>query len=86
MADIITNKVVLQNVMGFVDGDTRTITIVNPADSIAAGDATAAAAVQAWADYAKDNELLIGDKQGAQLEEILSSKVIDGTTTVLDLS
>ena len=86
MADVVVTKSVLQNVVGFVDGDTRTITIDNPAASIASGDATAKAAVQAWFDYAKTNNILIGDKAGAALEELQSSKVIDSTSTMLDLS
>lgn len=80
MADIVTTKKVLQTVEEFTDGDTRTINIDNPIDSITAAD------VQAWHDFAKDNNLLIGDKAGAALDKIRSSKVIDSKQTILDLT
>lgn len=86
MADISATKSVLQNVVEFADGDTRTINLDNPADSIKAGDSGAIAAVQAWADYAVTHNILIGDKAGTALTGIRSSKVIDSTDTVLDLS
>lgn len=86
MADVIKVTSVLQNVFEFADGDTRTVTLDNPADSIKAGDSVAAAAVQSWADYAKTNNLIIGDKSGAALSGIISSKVIEGTSTSLDLT
>lgn len=80
MADIITNKSVLSNVFGFEDEDTRTVNLLNPVDSLTAED------VQAWADYAKEHNLIIGDKAGADLSGILSSKRIDNTQTKLDLT
>lgn len=80
MADIITNKSMLSNVFGFEDEDTRTVNLLNPVDSLTAED------VQAWADYAKEHNLIIGDKAGADLSGILSSKRIDNTQTKLDLT
>ena len=80
MADIITEKNTLHNVFDFVDGDTRTINLDNPNDSITTAD------VRAWADFAKTNKLLIGDKTGAALDDIKSSKVIKSRQTIVDLS
>ena len=80
MADVITSKSVLQNVFEFEDEDTRTVNVLNPVDSLTA------AQVQAWADFAKDNNLIIGDKAGALLTGIQSSKRIDSTQTKLDLT
>ena len=80
MADITTNKSTLQNVFGFVDGDTRTVNLDNPKDTLTT------AQVQEWADYAKDHNLLIGDKAGALLDGIKSSKKIDKLSTKLDLT
>jgi len=80
MADIIKNKKVLQNVFEFADGDTRTLNIDNPIDSLTS------AQVQEWADYAKTNNILIGDKGGAALDGIKSSVVVDNEQTILDLN
>ena len=80
MADIIKTKKVLQNVFEFTDGDTRTLNIDNPIDSLTS------AQVQEWADYAKTNNILIGDKAGAALDNIKSSVVIDKEQTILDLN
>ena len=80
MADIIKNKKVLQNVFEFTDGDTRTLNIDNPIDSLTS------AQVQEWADYAKTNNILIGDKAGAALDGIKSSVVVDNEQTILDLN
>lgn len=78
--DITTTKSTLHNVFGFADGDTRTLNLDNPVESLTS------AQVQAWADYAKTNNLLIGDKAGALLDDIKSSVIIDNEQTVLDLT
>ena len=80
MADIIKTKNVLTNVFSFADGDTRTLNLDNPNDSITAAD------VQAWGDFAKNNNLILGDKAGAVLEGIISSKILERTETTLDLT
>lgn len=75
--DTITTKSTLQNVFMFADGETRTVNIDDPKDTIAAAD------VQAWAQFAIDNQLLISDKSGAALTALKSSKKIDATNTKL---
>ena len=80
MADVITNKQVLSAVVGFADGDDRTINLDNPKDDLTS------AQVQAWIDYAKDNDLIIGDKTGAKLVDIISADIIDKTSTDLDIT
>ncbi|MBD3878233.1 MAG: DUF2922 domain-containing protein [Quinella sp. 1Q5] len=80
MADIITTKKVLQNVFTFADGDTRTVNIPNPKDNLTAEQ------VQAWADFAVQNQILIGDKTAAALTGIQSSKILDVTSTDVDIS
>ncbi len=75
MADTITTKATLQNVFEFADGDTRTVNIDDPVDSITT------AQVQAWAAYAVEHQILIGDKTGAALTGLKSSKKLDATST-----
>lgn len=85
MADVTTNKNVLQLVASFADDDDRTFTLDNPAASIAAGDSVAAAAVLDLSDYIAKNQIILGDKTGADFVRIKSAKVIKGTTTYYDL-
>lgn len=80
MADIVTTKSTLQNVFRFTDGDTRSLNIDDPHSSVTTAD------VQAWAAYAKEHNLLIGDKAGAALDDIISSKIVDSTKTIVDLT
>ena len=75
--DTITTKSTLQNVFLFTDGDTRTVNIDDPKDTITAAE------VQAWANFAIENQILIGDKTGAALASLKSSKRIDATNTKL---
>ena len=77
--DTISTRTTLQNVLEFADGDTRTVNIDDPHDSITAAD------VYDWVNFAKDNQILIGDKTGAALTGIQSSKRIVDTDTNLEI-
>ena len=80
MADITKTKGTLQLVAEFTDGDDRTITVDNPKATLTA------AAINAVATYAKNNNILIGDKAGADFSRFKSAKKIAQTTKYLDLS
>ena len=77
--DTVTTKSTLQNVLGFADGDTRTINIDDPKDNLTAAD------VRAWVQFAIDNQLLLSDKSGAALTGVESSKIIDGSHTKVSM-
>lgn len=80
MADVIKTKGVLQMVAGFADGDDRTFTVDNPKATVTA------AQIQAVSDYAVNNNILIGDKAGANFTGIKSAKKIAQMTKYLDLN
>lgn len=79
MADITKELKTLSIVAEFTDGDDRTITLANPKDSIAAADINSLSA------YAAENDILIGDKTGADFVRFKSAKVRNVETTYLDL-
>ena len=83
MADVIKTESTLQIVADFVDGDTRTISIDNP--KAAYSEAQFASAVKDFASYCKTNNVLIGDKAGADFATISSVKIISNTENTLDL-
>lgn len=80
MADIIKEKNVLSLEMEFADGDTRTLTIDNPKETLGA------AAINSLASYAVNNKLIVGDKAGANFTRFKTAKVTHGTTTYLDFN
>lgn len=80
MADVIKTKGVLQMVAGFADGDDRTFTVDNPKATVSAAE------IQAVSDYAANNNILIGDKAGANFTGIKSAKKIAQMTKYLDLN
>lgn len=86
MADVLVRKNVLQMVASFADDDDRTFTVDNPAESIAAGDETASAAIQDLSDFIRQNQIILGDKAQADFTRIKAAKVISGTTTYFDLN
>jgi len=73
MTDIITTENTLKFDCGFVDGDTRVITMKNPRNDITTEEITELNA------YIRANNLLIGDKTGAIFAGF--QKVRKGTTT-----
>ncbi len=80
MADITKTKGTLQLVAEFTDGDDRTITVDNPKATLTAAEINAVSA------YAKNNNILLGDKAGADFSRFKSAKKIAQTTKYLDLS
>ena len=80
MADKEVTKKVLQLVANFADEDTRTFTVDNPQATITA------AQVNDLSSYIAANDVLIGDKNGADFTRISSAKIIEGTTLYFDLT
>ena len=80
MADKITTTKTLQMVASFVDGDDRTINLDNPNTAI-----NLAQGVVNLGNYAKTNQVIIGDKADAAFKEFKSAKVIDKTIVKFDL-
>lgn len=80
MADITKTKGTLQLVAEFTDGDDRTLSLDNPKATLTAAEINAVSA------YAKTNNILIGDKAGAEFSRFKSAKKIAQTTKYLDLA
>ena len=81
MADKTTTTTTLNIIAGFADGDDRTINIDNPNTAINLGDA-----VYNLGEYAKTNQIILGDKAASAFTEFKSAKLVTKTKTVLDLS
>lgn len=80
MADKVTTTKTLQLVAGFTDGDDRTINLDNPNTAI-----NLAQGVVNLGNYTKTNNVILGDKAGADFKEFKSAKIIDKTVTKFDL-
>lgn len=80
MADITKTTNKLSILTSYSDGDTRTITLDNPKASIAASE------IDSLNSFIADNNLLIGDKNGASFAGITEARVVTTTTKYLDLS
>ena len=80
MSDVIKTKGTLTLVAEFADGDDRTLTVDNPKADISAS------AINSVAAYIKDNDILLGDKAGADFTRFKSAKKIAQTTRYLDLT
>lgn len=80
MADVIKSTSTLQIVAEFVDSDDRTLSLDDPKLDISAAQINSVAA------YIKDNNLLIGDKEGASFARFKSAQKISQTTRYLDLT
>ena len=80
MADKTITTTTLQMVAGFTDGDDRTINLDNPNTAI-----DLAAGVKRLENYAKENQVIIGDKAGAPFKEIKSATIVDKTVIKFDL-
>lgn len=79
MADIVKNTFVLKIRLGFVDGDTRMISLENPKYELTDKD------IYEVSQFIKENNLLIGDKNGADSAGILTADIVEGVKTTLDL-
>lgn len=80
MADVVKTRGILQLVAEFADGDDRTIALDNPKVDISA------AAINAAAAFAKQNNLILGDKLAADFTRFKSAKKVATTTRYFDLA
>ena len=80
MADVVktARNLIFETV--FVDGDTRSITLKNPRSDISQSEITA------FNTFLQENNMLIGDKDGATFGRIKKVTRRETTTTYLDIS
>jgi len=79
MADIYKQSYILKIKLGFADGDTRTINLDNPKNNLQASE------VHELSNFIKNNNLLLGDKYGADSAGILTADIVESAKTTLDL-
>lgn len=79
MADTRKETYVLKIKLGFSDGDTRTINLDNPRNDLQASE------IHELSNFVKNNNLLIGDKFGADSAGILYADIIESTKITLDI-
>ena len=78
MADLQSVKDTLQLVAEFVDGDTRSIALDNPKDSLTAEEIDSLNAIMV--------KCLVGDKEGAQFYRWKTAAQVNKVTTILDIT
>ena len=83
MADIVKTRSNLQLTAEFVDNDDRILTLDNPASLTTAQFADS---INAIGEYIKDNNAIIGDKEGANFLRFKSAKKVTTTSTIYDLT
>lgn len=79
MADKVKSTYILKIKLGFADGDTRIINLDNPRNDLTAED------VYTVSEFIKNNNLLLGDKSGADSSGILTADIVESTKTTLDI-
>ena len=79
MADVVKSSYILKIKLGFADGDTRIINLDNPKSNLKASQ------VHELSQFIKTNNLLIGDKYGADSAGILYADIVESMKTTLDL-
>lgn len=79
MADKVKSSYILKIKLGFADGDTRVINLDNPREDLTAAE------IYEVSQFIKTNNLLLGDKYGADSAGILLADKIESTKTTLDL-
>lgn len=77
-ADTVKETYILKIKLGFSDGDTRTINLDNPRNDLQASD------VYEISNFIKENNLLLGDKYGADSAGILTADIIESSKFTLD--
>lgn len=77
-----TNELKIENL--FVDGDTRTITLKNPKDTITTAEITALETLILNGDGTQS--ILIGDKYGSNFKQIWEVRRVNKTTIDYDIS
>ena len=80
MADKITITNTLSVETIYTDADTRTFNLPNPRAGLSSADITN------LSDYLAENNLLIGDKTGAQFGRIMKATKVSKETTLLDIT
>jgi len=76
-----TDELKIENL--FTDGDTRTITLKNPKDTITTAEITALETL--IKNGTGEASLLIGDKYGSDFKQIWTVRRIEKTTTEFDI-
>ena len=79
MADIYKQSYILKIKLGFADGDTRTINLDNPRNDLQASE------INEVSQFIKTNNLLLGDKYGADSAGILTADIVQTAKTTLDI-
>lgn len=79
MADVYKQTYILKIKLGFADGDTRVINLDNPKNNLQASQ------IHEISQFIKTNNLLIGDKYGADSAGILTADIVESTKITLDL-
>ena len=79
MADTRKETYVLKIKLGFADGDTRIINLDNPKNNLQASE------IHSLSNFIKNNNLLLGDKYGADSAGILTADIVESAKTTLDI-
>ena len=79
MSDIYKQSYILKIKLGFADGDTRTINLDNPRNDLQASE------INEVSQFIKTNNLLLGDKYGADSAGILTADIVQTAKTTLDI-
>ena len=80
MADVYktTDNLIIE--FGFIDGDTRTISLRSPKNNLAESD------IESLDTFIRENNILIGDREGSDFRSIKKAVKRTTTTIYLDLS
>ena len=84
MADVTKVRNTIQVVAEFTDGDDRTITFDNPKASLTADQL--AVLINDASAYAKEHNVILGDKAGAEFTRFKTARKVANTTKYLDLT
>ena len=79
MADTRKETYILKIKLGFADGDTRIINLDNPRSDLQASE------IHSLSNFIKNNNLLLGDKYGADSAGILYADIVESTKITLDI-
>lgn len=79
MADTYKTTYSIKMKFGFADGDTRVVSLENPRRDLQASE------IHELSQFIKNNNLLIGDKYGADSAGILYADIVESTKMVLDI-
>ena len=79
MADTRKETYALKIKLGFADGDTRNVSLDNPRNDLQASE------IHELSNFIKNNNLLLGDKYGADSAGILTADIVQSAKTTLDL-